>query len=144
MATAFPPDMIEQCMVLKTRRAARAITRRYNALLKPLGIQSTQAYLLSSIYSGGFESISELAEQLAVERSALTRNLKVLREAGYITSDNEGRGRAHKVILTKSGKKTVARVAPLWVKAQKNLQKEIGEKEWDRVQSALTIVGALT
>lgn len=144
MATAFPPDMIEQCMVLKTRRAARAITRRYNALLKPHSIQSTQAYLLSSIHSGGFESISDLADQLAVERSALTRNLKLLRDAGYITSDNKGPGRAHKVTLTRSGKKTVENVAPLWRRAQNNLRAEIGEKEWDHVQSALTIVGNLT
>ncbi len=143
MKSPFPPDMTDHCMVLKTRRAARAVTRRYNTLLKPLGLKSTQAYLLSVIHAGNFESISDLAEHLVIERSALTRNLKVLRDAGLITSDNEGRGRAQKVVLTKAGKKIVENVAPLWIKAQNDLRDELGEREWNRVQAALTAVGDL-
>lgn len=143
MMSPFPADMTDQCMVLKTRRAARAITRRYNALLKPLGLKSTQAYLMSIIYAGDFESITDLAEHLAIERSALTRNLKVLRDAGLTTSDSEGRGRAQKVVLTKAGKKTVEKVAPLWIKAQNDLRDELGDREWNRVQAALTAVGNL-
>ncbi len=136
-------DIVDQCMVLKTRRAARNVTRRYNSLLKPFGIQSTQASLLAAIRKGGFESISDLAEKMAVERSALTRNLRVLRDAGLITSDNEGRGHAHKVALTKEGLKTLKNVGPLWIKAQKDLREEIGDREWMRAQSALATLGKL-
>eukprot|EP00435_Cladocopium_sp_Y103_P078410 s1_g2149.t1 len=130
--------MTDQCMVLKTRRAARAVTRRYNELLKPFGIQSTQASLLSIIYGGGFDSISDLAEKMAIERSALTRNLKVLRDQGYITSDAEGRGRAQKVTLTRAGQRSVEKVAPLWIKAQDELRAELGEREWKKIQAALS------
>lgn len=138
MTLAIPPGMTDQCMVLKTRRAARAVTRRYNELLKPLGIQSTQASLLSCIYAGGFDSISDLAEKMAIERSALTRNLKVLRDQGYITSDAKGRGRAQKVKLTKAGQNSVEKVGPLWVAAQNELRAELGDREWNRVQAALS------
>jgi len=141
MAFAIPPGMTDECMVLKTRRAARAITRRYSDLLKPLGIQSTQASLLSIIFTGRFDSISDMAEQLAIERSALTRNLKILRDQGFITSDTQGRGRAQQITLTAHGNKTVEKFAPLWTKAQKDLRAELGDKEWNKIQAALTIIG---
>ena len=143
MTLVIPPGMTDQCMVLKTRRAARAVTRRYNELLKPLGIQSTQASLLSSIYAGGFDSISDLADKMAIERSALTRNLKVLRDRGYITSDAEGRGRAQKVKLTKAGQNSVEKVAPLWIKAQDELRAELGTREWSKIQAALSTLASV-
>lgn len=139
----LPPNMTDQCMVLKTRKAARAITRRYNALLKPHGIQSTQASLLYAIAGGGFESISELADMMAIERSALTRNLQLLRDAGYINSDHQGRGRAQKVALTNEGEALLEIGVPLWVEAQNALRTELGEKEWRHVQTALTTIGML-
>lgn len=139
----LPPNMTDQCMVLKTRKAARAITRRYNVLLKPHGIQSTQASLLYAIAGGGFESISGLAEMMAIERSALTRNLKLLRDAGYINSDHKKRGRAQKVALTDEGEALLKIGIPLWVEAQNTLRAELGEKKWADVQAALTTIGML-
>lgn len=141
MTVLFPAQMAGQCMVLKTRRAARAVTRRYNVLLKPYALQSTQASLLFAIAKGGFESISELAEQMAIERSALTRNLRLLQEAGYATSQIKGRGRAQRVELTQEGEALLETLLPLWVEAQDGLRKELGEREWANAQAALSLVG---
>lgn len=133
--------MAEQCLVLKTRRAARAITRRYNALLRPHGLQSTQASLLFAISRGGFESIRELAELLAMERSALTRNLRLLHDAGLITSDQRGQGRAQRVRLSAAGDALLTSVLPLWFEAQDAMRAELGDDEWVRAQRALTLIG---
>jgi DNA-binding MarR family transcriptional regulator len=138
----FPPEgMTDQCMVVKTRRAARAVTRRYNALLRPLGIQSTQASLLYAIWRGGFGSVSELADRLGVERSALTRNLQLLRAEGLVEPDQEGRGRAQRFSLTDKGQEVLKAGVPLWIKAQKDLRAELGEKTWADAQAALARVG---
>lgn len=132
------------CLVLKTRRAARAITRRYNAMLKPLGLQCTQASLLFAIARGGFASIKDLAEQLAIERSAMTRNLRLLQQAGLVSSDAQGQGRAHRVHLTKAGRAMVKTCLPLWHTAQNAVRRELGESQWANTQTTLSRLGAIT
>lgn len=135
---------IDVCLVLKTRRAARAITRRYNTLLKPLGLQCTQASLLFAIARGGFLSIKDLAEQLAIERSAMTRNLRLLQKAGLVNSDEQGQGRAQRVQLTQAGRAMVKTCLPLWHMAQNAVRRELGESQWSDTQNTLTRLGALT
>ena len=141
MDSDLPPDMIGQCMVVKTRRAARAVTRRYNQLLRPLGIQTTQASLLFVIRFGRCDSVSEMAATLGIERSALTRNLKPLRDMGLVVSDNEGKGSAQRLSLTPEGDALAATVLPMWVEAQNALKAELGERSWNMVQNSLTIMG---
>lgn len=143
MTFDIPPDMLGQCMVAKTRQAARAVTRRYNQLLRPLGIQTTQASLLFAIRSGRFDSVSDMANTLGIERSALTRNLKLLRDKGLVVSDNEGKGRAQRLSLTPEGDAMATAVLPLWVEAQNDLKAELGERTWTMVQNSLTIMGGV-
>ena len=141
MNSDLPPDMLGQCMVVKTRQAARAVTRRYNQLLRPLGIQTTQASLLFAIRSGRFDSVSDMANTLGIERSALTRNLKPLRDMGLVVSDNEGKGRAQRLSLTPEGAALAVTVLPMWVDAQNALKAELGERTWNMVQHSLSIMG---
>ncbi|UUX49049.1 MarR family winged helix-turn-helix transcriptional regulator [Nisaea acidiphila] len=135
--------MSANCLVLKTRRAARSITRRYNRLDLPLDLSAPQILLLFSISGGGFESVSALAERTAIERSALTRNLKVLRKKGLISSEAEGRGRAQRVELTPEGAKCVADFIPIWFEAHDRIKEDLGEEKWNKVQEALQILSDL-
>ena len=131
------------CLMVKSRRAARSITRRYNKLAREHGLQATQLGLLFAIAGGGFGSISELAERTAIERSAMTRNLQALRKKGLIQADNEGRGRAQRVSLTQEGEKHVEEFIPVWFEAHDKVRAEIGEEKWNQVQDALKILADL-
>ncbi|WP_193182929.1 MarR family winged helix-turn-helix transcriptional regulator [Nisaea sediminum] len=135
--------MAANCLVVKTRRAARAITRRYNRLDLPLDLSAPQITLLFSISRGGFSSVSELSERTAIERSALTRNLKILRKRGLISSEVEGRGRAQRVELTQAGEQCVADFIPVWFEAHDRIKAELGEEKWNMVQDALQILSDL-
>ncbi|WP_300299802.1 MarR family winged helix-turn-helix transcriptional regulator [Ferrovibrio sp.] len=139
----LPDGMADVCMVLKTRRAARAVTRRYNALLKPFGLQSTQVSLLAAIAKGGFDSVSDLAEMMALERSAMLRNLKPLEQAGLIACPQGGQGRAQKFALTRKGEALITKLIPLWQKAQDDLRKALGDKAWRAAQQGLAALGSL-
>ncbi len=130
-------------MVLKTRRAARAVTRRYNQLLRPFDLQCTQVSLLYAVAAGGFDSISEMADQQAMERSTLTRNLQLLRKRGLICSEQEGQGRPQRFELTPQGAHLLEVTIPLWQQAQDTLRQEWGEEDWSVIQSSLSIVGAI-
>ena len=124
------------CLMVKSRRAARSITRTYD-------LQATQIGLLFAISAGGFDSISELAERTVIERSAMTRNLQALRKKGLISSDSEGRGRSQRVALTEEGERRVEEFIPVWFEAHDKVRAELGEEKWNQVQDALKILAEL-
>ncbi|MCP4318918.1 MAG: winged helix-turn-helix transcriptional regulator [Hyphomicrobiales bacterium] len=143
MGIDIPTEASTECMVLKTRKAARAITRRYNRLLRPYGLQCTQVSLLYAVAANKYKSVSDMADQLAIERSTLTRNLKLLRLRGYIHSDQLGQGRPQSFELTEQGETLLKTLIPLWKTAQAELRKELGSKHWESVQASLALVGAV-
>jgi DNA-binding MarR family transcriptional regulator len=115
---------------------ARAVTRAYNARLRPLNLQATQFTLLVSIQRGGDVPIAALAEQLDMESSTLLRNLKVLETRGLIASGG-GRGRrGRRLVLTDLGVRLLEQAAPIWVQAQADMTEAMGG-EADTVRSAL-------
>ncbi|AUG53583.1 MarR family winged helix-turn-helix transcriptional regulator [Thalassospira marina] len=143
MTITLPDALIDECLVLKSRRAARAVTRRYNLLLKPHGLQSTQASLLFCICWGGFQSISSLARLMDLERSALTRNLAVLQRHGLIAPDQTGQGRTQVFSLTSQGEEKVQQILPVWQQAQKEILGELGAEDWQDVQKALSLIATI-
>jgi DNA-binding MarR family transcriptional regulator len=114
------------------RRTANLVTRHYNRYLAPLGLEITQAVLLGLIASGKAGSSSELARMIGVERSTLTRNLKLLEEAGLIRRRPSGR----KVVpeLTDSGRTRLAAAYKAWDAGQAALTVELEEPEQIRGQ----------
>ncbi|WP_136659094.1 MarR family winged helix-turn-helix transcriptional regulator [Nitratireductor sp. XY-223] len=143
MAVEIPENMGSECLVLKSRRAARAVTRRYDKLLRPYGLQCTQVSLLFNVASGHHRSVTELASQMAIERSTLTRNLKLLQRRGYIETDSSGQGRPQQYILTERGEALVREMIPHWREAQAQLRNELGDEGWDAIQAALSTIGAV-
>ena len=45
--------MADQCLCFRARRVSRALTRRYDEALRPLGLQATQLTLLNAIALSG-------------------------------------------------------------------------------------------
>lgn len=115
--------MAQVCMAYAARRTANLVTRHYNRYLAPLGLEITQAVLLGLIASGTAGSSSELARMIGVERSTLTRNLKLLEEAGLISRRTLGR----KVVpeLTETGRTTLAEAYRAWDAGQAALTSEL-------------------
>ena len=110
------------CLVFNTRMAARAVTRRYDGLLRPYGVTSAQFSLMGGIKRGEGQSVSELAERNGIDRTSLTRNLDRLERMGLITSAPAAKGNARVCDLTADGEALVAKLVPLWVKAQTEMR----------------------
>ncbi len=66
------------CICNNLRRAARLVTNYYDKLLEPAGLRVSQATVLVVLYLAGVQTINEMAEQLELDRTTLTRNLKPL------------------------------------------------------------------
>ena len=124
------------CFCLQSRMTARAVTRQYNAVLAPLGLEVTEFSLLAEIKKGHHESIAELADNLAFERTTLVRNLQRMAEHGLIENAND-RGRAIKYVLTSKGTRLLSKALPLWVKAQASVNKQLAPNAPSCVLKAL-------
>ncbi|MFC0282835.1 MarR family winged helix-turn-helix transcriptional regulator [Camelimonas abortus] len=121
-----PAGPEERCACLEARMTARALTRMYDAALRPARLKATQYSLLAALERGAAGSISALAEALALERTSLTRNLRLLETAGLI-APRPGGGRAVGYALTEAGRAALAQATPLWRKAQARVLAALGE-----------------
>ena len=122
-------DDFTQCMVSNSRMAARAITRRYDAYLRPYGVTATQLSLMGGIRQWPGSTVSRLAEARGFERTTLTRNLDKLEQMGLVASSAQGRGRVP--ALTKKGEALIEKLLPLWRNAQAELRTELSSETFD-------------
>jgi DNA-binding MarR family transcriptional regulator len=108
------------CFCLHVRRAARAVARRYDEALRPVGLTSGQFSLLMSLNRAEPARMAEVAALLAMDRTTLTANLKPLQRRRLLkvaVDPDDRRGRL--LALTPAGKKRLAAALPVWKRAQK-------------------------
>src|SRR5258708_14318118 len=76
------------CACINMRRAARAVTNYYDdLLLEACGLRMTQITPLVVLYLAGPQTIHEIAGKLGLDRTTLTRNLKLLEQAGLLKKE---------------------------------------------------------
>ncbi|HVY50637.1 MAG TPA: MarR family winged helix-turn-helix transcriptional regulator [Devosia sp.] len=124
-------DDFTQCMVFNTRMAARAVTRRYDAYLRPHGITATQYSLLGGIRQKPGATVSEIAEARGFERTTLTRNIDRLEAMGLVGSHPAAHGNGRVVTLTEQGDALVGALLPLWRQAQAEMRDELSPGIFD-------------
>lgn len=141
MSNEIPNEALDlvaaECMCRRARMAARKITRIFDDALRPAGLRITQFTLLVAIGKGAPDSISLLAEWLAMERTTLVRNLQLLEKDGLIEMGPEGGRRARATRLTQAGRERLATAYPYWEKAQETIHQRLGDEDWRLTQGAL-------
>ena len=122
------PDFREclACSCFAARRAARTITRHYERHLKPSGLRVTEFTLLSVLSIAGPQALSRLADQMAVERTTLTRNLRSLLARGLVSESTVGDRRVRLLAITKRGTAAAAAALPHWRAAQRSIERSLG------------------
>src|SRR5271154_3964758 len=89
------------CLCLHVQRAARALARRFDEALRPVGLTNGQFSLLMSLNRPAPPSISSVASLLAMDRTTLTAALKPLERRGLIAvSQSPKDARTHLLTLT--------------------------------------------
>lgn len=105
----------DTCLCLHLQRAARAVARRFDAALRPLGLTSGQFSLLMSLNRPEPPSIGSVSALLAMDRTTLTANLKPLERRGLvkIVVDDADK-RARRLSLTPAGRALLVAAVPVW------------------------------
>ena len=123
MLAPIGPD---QCHALAVRRNARYLTRLYDGHLSSAGLSVSQFSLLSLIEYHGQLRIAGLAVLMDMERTTLLRALKPLLVNGWLDNDIVGGTTARVLSLSSDGVAKLVEAAPLWKKAQRAFEGEVG------------------
>ena len=105
----------DACLCLHTQRAARALARRFDQALRPVGLTNGQFSLLMSLNRPEPPSMAPVASLLAMDRTTLTAALKPLQRRGLVevTADPaDKRGRLLR--LTQEGRALLLKAVPIW------------------------------
>lgn len=114
----------DTCLCLAVQRAARALARRFDDALQPLGLTNGQFSLLMSLNRPKPPPMGPVAELLAMDRTTLTAALKPLQRRGLVVvmvDPADRRGRLLK--LTPAGRKLLAAAVPVWKRQHRKLEK---------------------
>jgi len=130
------------CACASLRRAARAVTRSYEAELRDTGLHPTQFTLLQALGRMRTSPQTGLGELLALDSTTLSRTLRPLARAGWIR-DGEGTDRREvRWSLTPAGRRRLARAKPAWERAQSRLRTRLSAKHWKLLVQDLATVAA--
>jgi DNA-binding MarR family transcriptional regulator len=110
--------LFTDCYCTQFRRSARALTRLYDAALKDHGIRITQFSLLRALERLGAATISELAEEIVVDKTTMSRNVKLLSGAGWVTYEATEDLREKRFRLSPAGKEKLKESTESWCVAQ--------------------------
>ncbi len=130
------------CACASLRRAARAVTRAYEAALKESGLTTTQFTLLQTLSRLGTSPQSALVTFLAIDATTLSRTLRPLAAAGWIRAVDADDARETHWELTPEGLRKVVRTRPAWERAQHEFRARLGKKKWTSLLEELAQVAA--
>src|SRR5712691_5742466 len=103
------------CICLHLQRAARAVVRRFDDALRPLGLTNGQFSLLMSLNRPQAPTIGNVAALLAMDRTTLTACLKPLARRGLVTvAIDDADRRSRRLMLTPAGRAVLVSALPLW------------------------------
>jgi DNA-binding MarR family transcriptional regulator len=117
-----------KCACTRVRRAARLLTDNYDEALKPLGLKVTQFSLLRTVARMESPSLTALAQEMALDRSTLGRNVGVLQRDGLVDLSEGGDLRERTVSLTPQARRLLARAIPRWEEAQHRVDRTLGKQ----------------
>ena len=115
------------CLCLHVQRTARALARRFDEALRPVGLNNGQFSMLMSLNRPQPATMSSVANLLAMDRTTLTAALKTLERRGLVivAPDPEDR-RSRQLSLTEEGRAALAAAVPIWELAHVELEKLLG------------------
>jgi DNA-binding MarR family transcriptional regulator len=137
---ALTPDA---CNCLAIRSAARHVSQFYDQHLALSGLRTTQFSILVKLKRLGPLTINRLAQNMAMDRTTLGRNILPLERDGLIgIKPSLQDRRAKELHLTKAGEKRLQAATPGWSAAQAEFESAFGPARAAELRSILRAVVA--
>jgi DNA-binding MarR family transcriptional regulator len=128
----------DTCLCLHVQRAARAVARRYDEALRPVGLTNFQFSLLMSLNRPEPAGMGQVSALLAMDRTTLTANLKPLERRGLVAiAAGPTDKRSRLLALTPAGRSLLAAALPLWETTQAEVERLVTEAGPDLLRADL-------
>mgnify|MGYP000315480647 FL=1 len=128
----------DHCLCLHVQRAARALARRFDEALRPVGLNNGQFSMMMALNRPEPPTMGQVAHVLAMDRTTLTAKLKPLERRGLVKiAQDENDRRTRRVSLTPEGMETLASAVPIWQSEHGRIDKELGDITGDRLRGDL-------
>lgn len=114
--------MFTECYCTQFRRSARALTELYDAALKDEKIRISQFSTLRALDRLGSATMQELAEEVVLDKTTISRNVKVLDAHGWVEFSATKDMRQKRVSLSPKGEEKLAKATIRWHKAQEKIK----------------------
>lgn len=117
--------------------AARAVARMYNDELRMVGLEVTQHAMLAVLKGLGPMAVGELGHRLAVDKTTMSRNVKVLQRQGWVALQRGRDGRERIAEVTPAGVEMLRRARPHWERAQARMKSSLADGGFDVIKREL-------
>ena len=116
------------CTNLKLRQLMRRVASHYDAEVGKTGLKGTQYSLLSYVLKLGPVRPGDLAAEMRVSPSTLTRNLRPLVDAGLVEISPGADARSRLVSVTPHGREKRQEAQRRWRVAQEGMNEMLGPR----------------
>ena len=128
----------DHCLCLHVQRAARARGRRFDEALRPAGLSHGPFSHLMSLNRLAPASVGPLAAHLAMDRTALTANLKPLERRGMVSVAVDSADRWGRLLtLTDAGHASLCAALPLWRRTHDEVERQLPPRGRGRLRTGL-------
>jgi DNA-binding MarR family transcriptional regulator len=128
----------DSCLCLHVQRAARALARRFDDAMRPLGLTNGQFSLMMSLNRPEPPGMAAVASLLGMDRTTLTAVLKALQRRGLVkVTADPADGRARVMTLTAKGRRLLARAVPVWRNTHTAVEALLRDGDSDRLRNNL-------
>ena len=132
-------EVRDTCLCLHVQRAARALARRFDDALRPVGLTHGQFSMLNALNRPAPASMPQLVSLLGMDRTTLTAALKVLERQGLVRiTVNAADARARDLVLSSKGHATLSRALPIWTRTHALVEAGLPTREPARLRKTLT------
>ncbi|GGF00944.1 MarR family transcriptional regulator [Stappia taiwanensis] len=137
-------EVRDHCLCLHAQRAARALARRFDEALRPVGLTNGQFSLLMALNRPEPPSIGPLARFLAMDRTTLTAALKPLERKGLVTAATDPKDRRSRLLrLTEKGHAALLAAMPVWRQTHAEIDATLSPQALDTLRASLRHIGEI-
>jgi len=128
----------DTCLCLHAQRAARALARHFDEVLRPAGLTNQQFSLLMALNRPEPPPMGPVARLLAMDRTTLTAALKPLERRGLVRVEPSPADRRTRLLaLTKAGEEVLAGALPVWRETHAAVESRLEGSDPDALRAAL-------